>query len=456
MSGLKKSPTALIERHGDRRSRKTAEELRELHHHLGERVKELRCLYGIAQLVDHCGNDITRFLQGVAELIPPSWQYPEATCARITFNSEHYGTEGFTKTRWKQSADIMVDGRKAGVVEVCYLKKMLNSDEGPFLNEERALIDAIAKRIGRVAERILATEETHKLHHHLNERVKELQCLYGIAQLVDHCGDDVDTLLQSIADIIPRSWQYPEDTCARIIFNEKWFVSEGFEMTCWKQSADITVDGRKAGMVEVCYRTKMPDSDEGPFLKEERALINAIAERIGRVIERLRAVEKSHYAHGELKVERARLLESNTALKVVLARIEEEKMEIKTTILANVDRILMPILHTLEQEVPAGQKAYMGLLRRNLEEIASPLVDALSKSYLGLTPVEIQICNMITSGLTTKQIARTRHVSPSTVRGQREYIRRKFGIVNKDINLVTYLQAFERGLVNPPAALPTN
>lgn len=451
MSGCKESPTALEERHLDRHSRKSTEELRTLHHNLGERVKELQCLYGIAQLVDRCGNDISLLLQGIADLIPPSWQFPEITCARIIFNSEQFVTGGFKKTRWRQSANIVVRGKKAGVVEVCYLKRMPNSNEGPFLKEERALIDAIAKRIGRLAERIQATEESHKLHHHLGERVKELQCLYGIAQLVDRCGDNSDSLLQGIADIIPTSWQYPEDTCARIIFNEKQFVTEGFKITRWKQSANITVNGRKIGTVEVCYHKKMPDSAEGPFLVEERALINAIAERIGRVTERLRAVEKSYYAHRELKVERARLQESNTALKVVLARIEDEKKEIKASMLANVDKILMPILHTLEQEVPAGQKAYVELLRQNLEEIASPLVDVLSRRHLSLTPVEIQICNMIISGLTTKQIARMRHVSPSTVRGQREYIRRKFGIIHKDINLVTYLQAFESLLVNPSA-----
>ena len=54
---------------------------------LRERIKELNCLYAIAQLADRCGNSLDELLNGVVRIIPPSWQYPEATCARITFNS---------------------------------------------------------------------------------------------------------------------------------------------------------------------------------------------------------------------------------------------------------------------------------------------------------------------------------------------------------------------------------
>ncbi len=419
------------------------DDFEKLHSHLHERVKELQCLYGIAQLVELHGNDLNLLVQGVANLIPPSWQYPEITCARIVLNDQQYTTAGFRKTRWTQSANIVVSGRKAGLVEVCYLKKMPNSDEGPFLKEERALIDAIAERLGRVVERVNATDDLERLHHHLHERVKELQCLYGIAQLVEQHGDDTDLLIQGVTDLIPPSWQYPEISCARIILNDRQYESEGFRTTRWRQYANIVVDGQKAGSVEVCYFEKMPDSDEGPFLKEERALIDAIAERIGRVVERTVAVGRARYAHEELKVERTTLQETNTALRVLLARIEDEKREIRDTILANVDKILLPILHTLEIEAPPGQEAYVQLLRQSLTEIASPLISDLSRKHLDLTPIEFQICNMIRNGLTTKEIARLRHVATATVRGQRESIRRKLGIVNREVNLVTYLQSYE-------------
>ncbi len=294
-----------------------------------------------------------------------------------------------------------------------------------------------ARRRGRT------DEATAKIEHDLRERIKELRCLYGIAQLVERCGDSLGRLLQAIADLIPPSWQYPDVTCARISLDGKQYTTDGFRATRWKQFADIAVSGENTGRVEVYYLKMMPDSDEGPFLKEERALIDAIAERMGRIVERMQAAEEVRRAHNELQLERGALQEANIALRAVLARIEDEKKEIKETMLANVDKILMPILHALEIEVPPAQRAYVELLKHNLEGIVSPFVDTFSKTYLSLTPMEVQICNMIRSGLTTKEIAGLRHVSPATICRHREHVRRKLGLVNKEVNLVTYLQTFE-------------
>jgi DNA-binding CsgD family transcriptional regulator len=199
---------------------------------------------------------------------------------------------------------------------------------------------------------------------------------------------------------------------------------------------------REVGSVEVYYLRKKPESDEGPFLKEERALIDAVAERLGRTAEWLAAEEQLRVAHGQLQIERKALQESNSALRTVLARIEDEKSNIKQAVVANVEKILLPILHALEAEIGPDQKGYARLLRYNLEEIASPLVDRLSRRALALTPTEVKICSMIKMGLTTKEIARIRHVAPATVSRQRESIRKKLGLGGKSINLATFLQTF--------------
>ena len=47
----------------------------------------------------------------------------------------------------------------------------------------------------------------------------------------------------------------------------------------------------RTGQVDVCYLEERPVSDEEPFLIEERQLITAIAQRLGRVIESNRAEE---------------------------------------------------------------------------------------------------------------------------------------------------------------------
>lgn len=92
-------------------------------------------------------------------------------------------------------------------------------------------------------------------------------------------------------------------------------------------------------------------------------------------------------------------------------------------------------------ELPPGQRKYVELLRTNLEEIASPFVNRLSNTYFSLSPTEISICNMIRSGLRTKEIARMRGVTAATIDRHREHIRRKLKITNSEVNLMTYLQS---------------
>ena len=195
------------------------------------------------------------------------------------------------------------------------------------------------------------------------------------------------------------------------------------------------------GEVTISYLEERPPADEGPFLKEERALLDALALRIGTAAMRISAELELQETNKQLTLERKALQEANSALRAVLARIEEEKQEIYLDLQANVDKILMPILHALAFDLTTTQRKYVELLRTNLEEIASPFVSHLSKTHLSLTPTEISICNMIRSGLRTKEIAEIRGVSASTIHRHREHIRRKLKITNSETNLMTYLQS---------------
>ena len=99
----------------------------------------------------------------------------------------------------------------------------------------------------------------------------------------------MEEILQGVVDLMPPAWQYPKITCARVILEGQESRTRNFDETIWKQSSDIIVHGQPTGTLEVCYLKKRPENDEGPFLKEERSLINAIAERLERIIERKRA-----------------------------------------------------------------------------------------------------------------------------------------------------------------------
>ncbi len=278
----------------------------------------------------------------------------------------------------------------------------------------------------------------------LKERMKELNCLYGIIQLVELHGSNLEPMMQGIADLLPPSWQYPAVCCARLLIDDTEYTTPGFVESAWKQSAPIVVSRETVGIVEVYYTQQKPESHEGPFLREERALIDALAERVGKTVERIETKRRLHEALKQLQVERTALKQANAALHGVLDRIEDEKKAVQESIMANVDNVLMPVLYELETEVRPAQQRYVTVLKENLKDIVSPFVDKLAKAFNKLTAVEINICNMIRSGHTSKEIAQIRHVSPATVARQRERIRKKLGIARTDTNLATYLTSFLR------------
>jgi len=131
-------------------------------HDLGERVKELNCLYNISKLVEKSDISLDEIFQGIVNLIPISWRYPSNTCSRVVVNELEYKTEDFSLTSWNQKADIYVHGELYGKLEVCYLEEKPEADEGPFFKEERHLIDEISKRLGTIIERSWAEEELRK------------------------------------------------------------------------------------------------------------------------------------------------------------------------------------------------------------------------------------------------------------------------------------------------------
>jgi signal transduction histidine kinase len=147
----------------------------ELSRDLIERVKELNCLYGLSRLVETKDRSLDGIMQALVDLIPPAWQYPEVTCARITFKKLQFKTINFRATAWKQTETIKVDGKRCGTIEVCYLEPRTLRDEGPFLTEERNLIHAIAERLGHIIEREIAEERVQSLYQREKELRERLQ-----------------------------------------------------------------------------------------------------------------------------------------------------------------------------------------------------------------------------------------------------------------------------------------
>jgi len=132
---------------------RTEEALKKSTHDLGERVKELSCLYAISSIVAKPGVSLEEVLQGVVDLIPSAWQYPEITRARLALNDREFRTQGFQNTPWKQMSSIFVHEQRVGALEVCYLEEKPQGHDGPFLREDTLLLNSIAARVGYIVER---------------------------------------------------------------------------------------------------------------------------------------------------------------------------------------------------------------------------------------------------------------------------------------------------------------
>jgi signal transduction histidine kinase len=146
---------------------------------LRERVKELKCLYGIAKLAEKPEISLKEILQGIVKLLPPAWLYQEIASARIVLDGESYLTSPFNESDQTQTAKIVVENEKRGRVDVFYSEVKPELDEGPFLKEERILIEAIARDISLIITRKRAEEEKLKLQ----EQLRHADRLATIGQL---------------------------------------------------------------------------------------------------------------------------------------------------------------------------------------------------------------------------------------------------------------------------------
>ena len=150
------------------------------------------------------------------------------------------------------------------------------------------------------------TEELALVAHKLKERIKELNCLYDISSFRDATDFSLDAVLQSVIDFIPPAIQHPEITCARLIFGDYEIKTKNFRDTKWKLSREIKINNKWVGALEVCYLEEKPELEEGPFLKEAKNLINAVAENIAKIIEREEAegAIRKHQDHIEALIKK--------------------------------------------------------------------------------------------------------------------------------------------------------
>ena len=135
------------------------------------------------------------------------------------------------------------------------------------------------------------------------------------------------------------------------------------------------------------------------------------------------------------------LEDKNIALQEVLSQIEQEKGRFKQEVVANIDELVMPVLQQLKRRSSSVDRKHLAILEKNLKNLTASFGQKISRKALKLTPKEVEICNMIRGGLTSKDIARILNISQRTVDNHRNSIRSKLKLSGKKTNLTTYLKS---------------
>lgn len=238
----------------------------------------------------------------VMTLEPPSWNFTSGNPATLEMFKAKNEAEFLLCKPWELSPELQPDGRASGekskeMIETAMCKgshffewvhKRTNGEEfaaevllSRIEQNEKVFLLAVVRDITR----------RKKVEHIIGERLKELQVFYELAQIIEKEGITLDKLYQETANILQKSWQYPEITCARVVIGDNEFRTKNFMESAWKQSTPINEHGSVAGRVEVGYLEERREEGEGPFLKEERLLLDTIAERLGHITERKKTEE---------------------------------------------------------------------------------------------------------------------------------------------------------------------
>ncbi|MFN2314206.1 MAG: PEP/pyruvate-binding domain-containing protein [Bacteroidales bacterium] len=232
------------------------------------------------------GLSIDTTLSEIVDIIPGAFRSPGEIKCRIRYNEAEYSSEGLIETPVLLYANFKTISAKTGSVEVYYYGDSTAGDEEPFLEEERQYVETLALLISGFInlisglDTVIATEMgMKKIMYEKTERLKELSCINQTTSILQ-AEKSLENALKQIAFIMPDAWQYPEHTVARISYDGQEYTSPGFMVTKWRQRQPFLTIDDKIGEIEVYYTKDFPDMHEGPFMKEERDLINNISSLI--------------------------------------------------------------------------------------------------------------------------------------------------------------------------------
>jgi len=202
-----------------------------------------------------------------------------------------------------EKKDYSTRAVKSGNDEVGLLIDAFNEMLEQIQQRDFELVDAKVKLEMRVKERTaeLSTAneqlnrevaERRRAQIKLQQYIKQLNCLYGLSKLAVQPQISLDQIFQETTEMIRSAYRYPDITCVRVTFNGIQYKTDNFQKTEHSQWGDILAREGKAGSIEVYCLEEKPEDGEGPFLKEEGDLLDAVCEKLSRIAELKQATDK--------------------------------------------------------------------------------------------------------------------------------------------------------------------
>ncbi|MCC6684305.1 MAG: GAF domain-containing protein, partial [Bacteroidia bacterium] len=173
-----------------------------------------------------------------------------------------------------------------------------------FDENEMAVMERLGNNVSLAISAIRNRNEKDQASYFLNERIKELDTIYRVNNTLQNQSRNIDDMFTEIVNLLPAGWQFPEECESLIEFDNKTYHTPNYKPSPFSQKAKIETQDGKNGFIEVVYIREKPMAQEGPFLKEERDLINTLAESV-----------QTHY---NKKLNRKELMQVQANLKTMM------------------------------------------------------------------------------------------------------------------------------------------
>ncbi len=389
----------------------------------------LQLLFALSKLSNRLDVPLGEFFQQAVALIPKYWPRAENIFGRIIFESGEYESGQAGKLAIKHSADIVIADISLGSVEISLVTDNPSDETLQFSSLEKQLLETVTAKISKFAYR-------HR---------------------VDHALDTVCRHQFSILESIDEPVYVADPKTYRLIYTNEGFKkywSQGIGQKChqaiYGSDSPCSFCNNDQIFGENLGKTCVHEAQNAESGRWFRHINRAIPWPDGRMVryemaidvtDRKKAEEALQKANEKLAADGEALNAKNVALREVLNQIEAEKKGAALQIQANVNKIVEPILRTLRDKIGSNGREYVTLLENCLADITSPFVRDLQMRCSSLSPREIEICNMIKEGLSTKDMSSVLNTSQHTVLKQRQRIRRKLGLTGEKTNLAAFLQS---------------